>query len=130
MREIQVKAARVNNTELFSFGEITGSSDLLLPDSQGEGWQCWYPLGVVPGEGEIGLVRSTLTEPLIEFVECHPTRSEWVYAIDKPIIQVVALSDSKSGSADPATTKAVLLKPGDGIIIQEGVWHAPAFSAD
>lgn len=99
-------------------------------DNQGNGWVCWYPLaGLKDGDGGlIGLVKSTRTEPVIRMVESHPTREEWVYAIDKPIIQVVALTTQRSeGLADINSALAIVILPGQGIIINPGVWHAPAF---
>lgn len=133
MAEINLKAIRVTETNLEQFGNVFAKKEGQQPDNQGTGWQCWYPLGRLHNEEAlmIGLVKTNLAVPVIEKVECHPTRSEWVYAIDKPIIQVVALSSKTPETlADAATAKAIILNPGEGIVIHAGVWHAPAFAAD
>lgn len=135
MKEIMINVMDTSQTLLEEYGLIVARKPKQKPDNQGEGWQCWYPLGVLPeatGSLQIGLVRTTLNEPLVKLVECHPVRGEWVYAIDRPIIQVVALSSASIPQklANVATAKAVLLNPGEGILIRAGVWHAPAFAAD
>jgi len=120
----------IDDPEVEKFGKPIFVKDQQSPDNHGEGWVCWYPLGKLNEKGTrmIGLVKSTRADPVIRLVESHPTREEWVYSIDKPVIQLVALSshDSK-GLADSNTAKAILLNPGQGIIIDAGVWHAPAF---
>jgi len=101
------------------------------PDIRGDNWQCWHPLGELP-EGRklsIGMVLAQPGDKNFSEMEKHPHRSEWVFAIDKPYIQPVALSHP--GAIDKPnieTVKAFLIKPGQGVQISEGVWHAPGIA--
>lgn len=64
-------------------------------------------------------------------MESHPSRKEWIYALDTPIIQVVALSSSREkGRADAYAAQAILLQPGQSLLIHEGIWHAGGFPAN
>jgi hypothetical protein len=130
MIERLLQPVRANHSEMEKYGRAVMPASGKPADSFGEGWQCWYPLGTLPMEAhlQIGLVEANLLQPVIKLVECHPTREEWVYAIDAPVIQVVALPESgQAGLADGSTARAILLNPGEGFIIRAGVWHAPAF---
>lgn len=131
MNEMTIHPVGIHELDLGRYGRVVGRKPGQQPDSRGEGFQCWYPLGELSNEKhlQIGLVLANLAEPLIEKVESHPTREEWVYAIDAPVIQVVALNCDHGQRADASTARAILLQPGEGILIRAGVWHAPAFAA-
>lgn len=131
MKELVIQSVGINDIDLEQYGRVIGRKPGQQPDSRGKGFQCWYPLGMLPSEKnlQIGLVQADLAEAVIEKMESHPTRQEWVYAIDAPIIQVVALTGESGCRADASTARAILLHPGEGILIQAGVWHAPAFAA-
>jgi ureidoglycolate hydrolase len=74
---------------------------------------------------QIGIV---LTEPghkAVSRMERHHNRAEWVFAIEKPIIQVVSLpGDTATDRPDPQKTQAFLISPGQGVLINPGIWHA------
>lgn len=132
MSHYSVDAKQLTSTNLSAFGKPVFLPADTPPDSAGTGWQCWYPTGTLQGTGnlQIGIVRVDLGEARIAKVEMHPTREEYVYAMESPIVQVMALGSEASGElADPKTAVAVLIRPGEGIIIHPGVWHAPAFAA-
>lgn len=132
MEELLIQAVGVFASELSRYGTPVAKKTDQQPDSRGKGFSCWYPLTTLSLESsaQVGLVLSDLNEPLVELMESHPIREEWVYALDKPIIQLVALNCLESDCADPSTARAIRLNPGEGLIIRAGVWHAPAFSAD
>jgi ureidoglycolate lyase len=101
------------------------------PDMHGDGWRCWYPVAVLPSDPPplLGLVEA-LPHPLVLVVmERHPARAEWVFALERPIVQAVALSAGESDCPDPATVRAYLIWPGQGVIIGPGVWHAAGLAA-
>lgn len=129
MSEIVIHLIGIKDINFSQYGQVVGKRQDQSPDIQGEGWRCWYPVGQLADQKsmQIGLVLADLHVPVIQKVESHPTREEWVYAIDTPIVQVIALGVE---TADPKTAKAVLLAPGEGFIIRAGVWHAPAFAAN
>lgn len=132
MAEQGIHLEEIFAKDLSRYGTPVAKKAEQKPDSSGRGFSCWYPLVTLSSEnaGQIGLVLANLNEPLIDRMEAHPIREEWVYAIDKPIIQVVALTSLKGDFADPFTARAILLNPGEGFLIRAGVWHAPAFAAD
>ena len=133
MKEITVQLENLMDADLTAYGQAVGKTSDQAPDSSGEGWRCWFPLGSLEmgKELQLGLVLADLHEPLIGKVEAHPTRQELVYAIDAPVVQVVALNaEGTDSAADANTARAILLQPGEGLIINAGVWHAPAFHAD
>lgn len=61
------------------------------PDSQGERWRCWYPIGVVTREDllQVGLVRSSPRTKLLDSMEMHSDREEFIFALEKPLVQTV-----------------------------------------
>jgi ureidoglycolate lyase len=57
-------------------------------------------------------------------MERHLQREKWVFALDKPLIQSVALSsEEQPQQPDPQSLRAFLLQPGQGVLIEAGVWH-------
>lgn len=43
-----------------------------------------------------------------------------------PVAKCIDLDDPKE-SPDPVTVRCFLIRPGQGIIINKGVWHSPAY---
>ncbi len=63
-------------------------------------------------------------------MERHVSREELLIALDKEIIQPVAICqdiEDPEERPDPKTVKAFRIKPGQGIIINKGVWHSPSY---
>jgi hypothetical protein len=63
MSEYVIKVTDTSQTLLKDYGEIVARKQQQEPDNQGNSWQCWYPLGVLPeavGRLQIGIVRTTL----------------------------------------------------------------------
>lgn len=130
MNEKVIVPIPVTHPDVQKYGQKVAYSESSSPDSCGEGWKCWFLLASLEGKKQwnIGIVEADLPEPIIKLVESHPTRKEWVFAIDAPIIQTVALEDQlHPGHADVSTARAILLLPGQGILINEGIWHAAGF---
>jgi len=133
MKEILVTPLSIFDPLVKKYGQAIARPETAPADSQGKGWKCWFPLGTLEGQLQwnIGLVEADLYEPIIRMVECHPTRQEWVFALDEPIIQIVALnSRHEPERADASSVQAVLLLPGQGILIDKGIWHAAGFPAN
>lgn len=132
MKEYTVHVQSTDVENLKEYGKVTTADAGRRPDSSGEGWSCWYPIGEL-SRGEARLIGVVHSEPhplVLEAMESHLDREEWVFALDQPVIQVVALSSDRSPRCpDPATARAVYLKPGQGMIIAPGTWHAVGLPA-
>ncbi|NIV38491.1 MAG: hypothetical protein GWN58_56470, partial [Anaerolineae bacterium] len=73
----------------------------------------------------VGIVRTDPRPLLIEALERHLDREEWVYVLNQSMIQVVALSMPAAPHQPSAeSVKAFLLEPGQGVIMDRGVWHS------
>lgn len=114
------------------YGRLVAAGDDQPPDFTGKDWQCWYPLGELQAAGPpaIGLVRAKPGDMAVLEMERHPHRSEWVFAIDGPVIQSVALSGGENPERpDPQQARAFVIQPGQGVLISAGVWHAAGLAA-
>ena len=113
------------------FGRAILRKDGALPDSCGKGWQCWYPLGELQNipKARIGLVRARVRPLVVTALERHLAREEWVFALDSPLVQTVALSAAADPNRpDPQTAAAFLIRPGQGVIMVPGIWHGVGMS--
>jgi ureidoglycolate hydrolase len=132
MKDLMVRIEPAVPGEIKEYGIITAMDEQRAPDNSGEGWKCWYPIGELKAGNarSIGIVRTEKQSRQIEAMEQHLDREEWVFALDHPIIQVIALStDADMKVPDPASVKAVRLEPGQGVVIFPGVWHAAGLPA-
>jgi ureidoglycolate lyase len=127
---IEVPVIGLSDEQVDSYGRIVAIGKIEQPDIQGEGWQCWYPLGELQNDRqlEIGMVAAEPGHLVFNKMEKHPNRSEWVFAIDRPYIQVVALTSVTSNIPDSETVRAYLIYPGEGMLINKDVWHAPGIA--
>lgn len=130
--QIFVTAQPLDAAAFQPYGEIFAPLPGEPADALGDGWQCWYPLGTLDGQiaWQVGLVRSEARRRTIVEMERHLERPEWVFALDQALIQGVALSHPSTPSQpDIASFKAFILQPGQGVLIQKGVWHAVGLPA-
>jgi ureidoglycolate lyase len=127
---VDIPVKEMSNDQVDPYGKIIAIEDKGRPEIQGEGWQCWFPLGKLQNDYqlEIGMVVAAPDHLVINKMEKHPNRTEWVFAIDKPYIQVVALSDTATQYPDNGTVRAFMINPGEGILINKDVWHAPGIA--
>jgi len=137
-RERRIAIQPIAEAALAPFGRAVGisSSDSHAaarpPDAAGDGWACWYPVGELRDAAPllIGLVRTDPRSLQVEALERHDDREEWVYALDQPVVQVVALSASGQPDwPDAASAAAFLLQPGQGVVVERGVWHSAGLPA-
>lgn len=114
------------------FGRVVGHVTARPPDAAGDGWACWYPVGELRDAAPllIGLVRTDPRPLQVEALERHDDREEWVYALDQPVVQVVALSaPGQPDRPDAASVAAFLLRPGQGVVVERGIWHSAGLPA-
>jgi ureidoglycolate lyase len=114
------------------YGRLTGTVTTSTPDLEGDGWVCWYPAGE-PDESApmLGIVRTEPRPLSVAAMERHQDREEWVYALDRPYIQVVALSSLDDPERpDISTARAFRIEPGQGLIMARGIWHAVGLPAE
>lgn len=124
MTELRVAVAPLDEADLAGYALKIAAPLQSAPDSGGPGWECWFPLGRLPDlpAQQIGCVRC---QPLrtVTVMEMHPRRSEVVFAIDRPVIQVLALPSADKNAPEAATARALFLKPGEALQVLPGVWH-------
>lgn len=127
----RIHAQTLTASDFEPFGRAVGLTEGRSADVGGEGWACWCPVGALQDEGplEIGLVRSEARPLVVEALERHLDREEFVYALEQPVIQVVALTSPGGGAPDATSAKAFLVLPGQGVIMAPGVWHGVGLPA-
>jgi len=113
------------------FGKASLVKHQQAPNSSGEGWECWYPYGEIKRDRNLyfGIVKAEPRQWMVGAMERHQDRKEWIFALDKPIIQVVALSDpAVPDHPDSTRTIAFRIDPGQGVMVNRGIWHAAGLS--
>lgn len=123
----------LNEASVAPYGKMIAPNFGSEPDIKGDGWVCWYPLGQLNSDRilSIGMVLVQPKGKHFSKMEKHPNRSEWVFAVEKPYIQPVALSSVEDrNKPDHNSIKVFLIKPGQGILISADVWHAPGINYD
>jgi len=101
------------------------------PSKKGDGWKCWSPVEVINFDKKfwIGIVEKESQELIVKEMERHISRKELVWPAKKPIIQPLALSYKENKKEiDIKSVIAVLIKPGQMLMINSGVWHSAAFT--
>lgn len=128
---MKINITALSREKFSSFGEAVLIRENQSPDSTGIGWKCWYPLENISSAESlsIGIVISDPIPWEVKFMERHLDRTEYVIALEKPIIQVVSLSEPDF-PAEPSLSKteAFLIKPGQAVRIEKGVWHSAALA--
>lgn len=74
--------------------------------------------------GTLFLKPKPVGEPLT-WTEVHYETYEFFFPLDGPMIFVLA---PQSEEPDPEETRAFLIDPGEGVLIDKGIWHYPPFS--
>ena len=129
MTEVTLK--RLTSAAFASYGDVFLISDGQKADSAGEGWQCWYPLGRTGTEKNmlLGIVRSEPKPAAIHLMERHQDRVEYLIALDRPIIQAVALNAPEDARyPDQSRAEAFIIYPGEIAMVNRGVWHSAAMA--
>ena len=132
-KEIEVTLEPITPETFAHFGQVIAAWPTQPPDNSGEGWRCWYPVGGLAQDTKplIGIVESQPRPLQVSQMQRHLQREEWVFALDKPLIQTVALSgEDNPQQPDPHSLRAFLLQPGQGVLIEAGVWHAAGLPAE
>jgi ureidoglycolate hydrolase len=130
---MDIKQQELQISNFNTYGEAIFIKQDQKPDSSGEGWQCWYPLSAINQKSDFsfGIVLSKPKFLGTKFLERHLDREEFVIALDHPIIQVVGLSDlDKPDCPDIKKTEAFLIKPGQMVKINAGIWHSAGIAID
>ncbi|WP_408011237.1 ureidoglycolate lyase [Pseudalkalibacillus sp. A8] len=117
-----------------AFGRIVDIPES-SPTKMGEGWECWNYIQMMDVDTKVGmgLVNSHERPFVIDSMERHDSREELLIAIGQDIIQPVASTENLNDPNEKPKAENVLcfhLKKGQGIILNKGVWHSPAYPAD
>lgn len=131
------KAVEVKDLNAVDFKEFGKVIDLpnTPPPKVGQGWECWNYIAMFDVSVPIGmgLVNTKKRELSVDSMERHVSREELLIALDKEIIQPVAICkniDDPTEKPDASTVQSFRIKPGQGIIINKGVWHSPSYPAN
>lgn len=84
------------------------------------------------GRQWVGFVTALAGMPLIGEMEREPG-TEMIIPVSGAIVQVIALGDPDGRNMtqpDASTARAVLMQPGEALVMSPGVWHAAAFGLD
>ncbi|MEI3612777.1 ureidoglycolate lyase [Pseudogracilibacillus sp. SO30301A] len=128
---INVEVQELSAKEFEPFGKIVDLPNTPAP-KVGKGWECWNYIAMLDVSVPIGmgLVNTKERELVVDSMERHVSREELLLALDKEIIQPVAICQDINDPNEkprPDTVKAFRIKPGQGIIINKGVWHSPSY---
>lgn len=101
------------------------------PSKQGHGWKCWGFLGYLEcgGPVDVGVVSTASRSIIVEAMERHTSREELLWPTDSPIVQPLAAGTGPDASARPVadSVQALIVHPGQALIIGRGTWHSPAY---
>lgn len=124
MKKVDVKIVPMAAAELDGYCEKIAIAENRPADGARNGWTSWYPvLSLGPDEcRHVGFVRSAAGSQVAE-MEMHPHRAEVVFAIDRPVVQVVARSTAAGDGPDIDTVRAFFVAPGEGVRVLPGIWH-------
>lgn len=129
---LEVRAEPLTQDEVKPYGRMIAVPEGHAADFSGEGWQCWVPLAELEDglQWQAGLVRSAARPLTVSEMESHLERPEAVFALDRPLVQTVALPDAVNLSIpDVRTVKAFVVQPGQGILMEKGIWHGVGLPA-
>ncbi len=104
------------------------------PTKTGVGWQCWNYIEMMQVDTEVGvgMVRTQMRPFVVEEMERHDSREEVLLAIDEDILQPVAMYHElydPNEKPDAEKVQVFHIKKGQGIILNKGIWHSPAYPA-
>lgn len=123
----------LNEEDFREFGKVIDTPNT-PPPKTGEGWDCWNYLAMMDVSVPIGmgLVNTKERNFSVESMERHVSRDELLIPLGEEIIQPVAICqdiNDPTERPDSTTVQCFRIKPGQGIIINKGVWHSPAYPA-
>lgn len=129
-----IKVQSLEKESFAPFGKLVS-----VPDSEptkiGQGWKCWNYVEMMNVDTEIGmgLVKTERRPFTVDSMERHDSREELLIAIEKDIIQPVASFEQLFDANEVPKIENVrcfYLKKGQGIILNKGIWHSPAYAAE
>lgn len=132
MKEIVLRAQALSSVDFSPFGRAIGRPKA-PGTSSGPGWECWFDIATLRNANmRLGQV---LTQPVsgpITAMERHPDE-ELLLPVTGPLLQALAkpgVLDNPTQTPDIDEVVVVRIDPGEAIIINPGVWHAPAIGLE
>jgi ureidoglycolate lyase len=98
------------------------------PDAEGRGFAWWAEAGLLDDEAPYALGFLEL-EPAglrVDWAERHARSREAVVALSGPCL----LYAGSAGSSPPDGLRAFRLEPGQGVVLERGVWHGAPLALD
>lgn len=119
-----IHAIPAGAADLLGVGEVFGLSADAAPDvvaSEGPGWRDRYTArSVIAGPTHVGLTVGPGVDTPVTHMERHLYTREAVLPLTEAVVLPVA------PSPDAATIQALIVEPGQVLVLEIGVWHAPA----
>lgn len=128
-----MELVEVKEIDFSEFGTYVGLPETKEPSKQGPGWKCWSFEGSIDvrTEAHVGLVFCEYKEDVtVEKMERHCSRKEILICADSPVVLPLAKSVDMSNKEEKPLSenvKYVILREGDVVIIDKGVWHGACF---
>lgn len=124
----EIRAVDIEQIDFSKFGTVfklrTGGDG--VKRSAGDGWEDGYTLSsVIDTPGSLGNTLGTKTPFIAEEMERHFHSQEALFAMDEPIVFLVAPATDKP-SPETEEMIAVLVKPGIVVRLNRMVWHSSA----
>ena len=121
-----IEAVRADTLDLSKFGrlfDLAGSTGVV--HTQGDHWHDAHTgEPVVDGPTHLGMTAGPQLSHAVTMMEQHLHTREAIAAISAPIVMPVA----SAPRAD--AVEVLLLQPGQALMLNVGVWHAPAMGLD
>ncbi|MCT2534733.1 ureidoglycolate lyase [Aquibacillus koreensis] len=130
---MEIKVEPLTKEGFKDYGRVVEIPDA-EPSKVGEGWECWSYVQTMDIDTEVGmgLVTTNVRPFEVDSMERHDSREELLLAINEDIIQPVATYKelySPDEQPEVENVKCFYLKKGQGIILNKGIWHSPAYPA-
>lgn len=96
------------------------------------GWSAWTAPGCIMDDiCNIGITYVKGLPYIVDSMECHNPTQEVQVCGNKPIVLAVADSAPypQASGADPAAIRAFIIRPGQVVVLNRGIWHDACRSA-
>ncbi|KQL49651.1 hypothetical protein AN963_07980 [Brevibacillus choshinensis] len=122
---MNVKAVPVSSIDFSKYGTYYHMKENTsnVWHSQGEGWEdsrTNKPLINTPGT--LGFTLGSPAPCMVSTMERHLHTQEALFCLSEPIVVALAIS-SDNEQPHASDIEAVLIQPGEVIVLNEGVWH-------
>lgn len=118
-----VRAVRADNKDFEKYGRIIRLTDYEEFADNAQGWRCWITEEFCMNQpARIGMGFSKEGAPYtVSSMKRHSGTKKIFVCGDGPAI--VAVADTNADAASSSDIRAFIIKPGDLLVINEGIWY-------